>query len=87
MKTILISIFLLLCMTCMSQQKVNKDSTGNYTAVSTVKAKSSDKATGKYFTDSKGIKYPVYISVNNKLYYWKVSAKTGNKYKVYITVK
>jgi len=42
--------------------------------------------TGKVFTDVKGVKYPILKTANNKLFYWKTSTKTGNKYKVYVTL-
>jgi hypothetical protein len=69
------------------QTKVQTTKDGNYTAVSsTVKSGSKAKLTGKTFTDSKGNKFPVYISSNGKLFY-KKTAKSGNVYNVYLTVK
>lgn len=70
------------------QTTVKTDSQGNYTSVSVSGQKTGSKSvlTGKYFTDSKGVKYPVYKSVNGKLFYIRTS-KSGNKYNVYLTVK
>lgn len=48
------------------------------------KSKSVD--TGKKYTDSKGVQYPVMKGVTGKYYYVKTSAKTGNPYKVYIQI-
>jgi hypothetical protein len=74
--------------TAYGQTKVTQDKSGNYTAVTNTNNAKGSKAvlTGKYFTDSKSIKYPVYKSVNGKLFYIKTS-KAGNKYNVYLTVK
>jgi hypothetical protein len=55
-----------------------KDSMGNYLAI-----KIQPIPTGKTFTDSKGIVYPIMKSKNNKLFYVKTS-KTGKNYNVYI---
>ncbi len=62
-------------------QNAKLDASGNYIAVKSVQ--DSAKATGKTFTDSKGIVYPLMQSAKGKLYYTRVS-KTGNEYKVYI---
>jgi len=75
-----------LFMTSFSQTKV-KEVNGIYTTVSTAKAKTPDVKTGKFFVDSKGKKYPVYLSVNDKLYYIRVSKKTGKAYRVYLKVE
>lgn len=88
-----IMFFVCLWVLCVSaivsnaQTSVKTDSTGNYIAVTKTSQKTGSKsvATGKYFTDSKGNKFPVYKSVNNKLFYVRVS-KAGNKYNVYLTI-
>ena len=54
------------------------DTNGNYISVKVLPT-----ATGKTFTDSKGIVYPLMRSKNNKLLYIKTS-KTGKIYNVYI---
>lgn len=70
-----------------AQKPVKVDSQGNYTSVYTKSVnKVADKTNGKFFIDSKGVKYPVYVSVNGKLYYLK-TAKSGNVYKVYLIQK
>lgn len=80
MKTILTIAALLLTMTAAQAQQVTKDAQGNYHAA---KRDTANKATGHTFTDSKGQTYPVYESINGKLYYMRTS-KSGNVYKVYI---
>lgn len=71
-----------------AQTKVKQDATGNYVAATVTKKATGSKATetGKFFTDSKGNKYPVFKSVNGKLFYKKTS-KSGNVYNVYLTEK
>ena len=43
-----------------------------------------DTVTGKTFTDSKGVEYKVFKNKSDIKYYWKTSARSGNKYKVRI---
>lgn len=78
-------VFILSIVSGYSQKKVVVDSKGNYTLVQSAAKKTADVETGKFFIDKTGQKYPILKSVNNKLYYWKTS-KSGNLYKVYITV-
>jgi len=69
-----------------AQTKVVQTKEGNYTAATVTKtSKSKSVETGKTFTDSKGVKYPVYKSVNGKLFY-KRTSKKGNVYNVYLTL-
>lgn len=69
---------------CHSQTTVKKDANGNYTAIRSSRSDSTvAKPTGKTYTDTKGNVYPVYISINNKLYIIRTS-RTGNKYKQYL---
>ena len=82
-KLTLITALILASFAGMAQTKVTKDAAGNYVSVKRGDT-SANKATGHTFTDAKGIVYPVYISVNGKLFYNKVS-KAGNNYKVYIS--
>lgn len=84
-KIAIMVIFSLLSLSGFTQTKVVIDSKGNYRTLAVNKAATSTP-TGKTFTDSKGNKYPVMQSVNNKLYYLKTS-KTGNVYKVYLNSK
>jgi len=80
---ILIFAFLLISIAGVNAQSIKQDAAGNYYQDST-KTKTSAKATGKMFTDKKGVKYPVMISKNGKLFYVKTAVKSGNTYNVYI---
>ena len=82
MKHLLFLLFMLVVTIGNAQVKVDK--AGNYYA-----AKSNvntDTITGKTFTDAKGATYPVFKSARNAVYIWR-TAKKGNKYKQYLTVK
>jgi hypothetical protein len=83
MKTLLTIAALLLTLTA-SAQTATKDANGNYHAAHRADT-TSNKPTGKTFTDNKGKVYPVYESSRGKLYYIRIS-KTGNQYKAYINI-
>jgi hypothetical protein len=68
-------------------QKVQKDSTGNYTSVSVARTKGIDTPTGKTFTNSKGEKFPVFLTSTGRLVYYRISKNTGLSYKVYLDAK
>ena len=57
------------------------DSAGNLIPLSSVKIN-----TGKLYIDSKGVKYPVYMTSSKKLFIIAKSAKTGKEYKRYLTL-
>lgn len=82
---ILVLVLVLSIVSGYSQKKVVVDDKGNYTIVQSAAKKVADVDTKKFFIDAKGNKYPILKSINSKLYYWK-TAKSGNLYKVYITV-
>lgn len=75
---------ILLSIAGQAQTAVKVDKQGNYIAAAK-KDTASGKPTGKIYTDTKGNKYPVYISPNGKLYVNRVS-KAGNQYKQYLKV-
>jgi len=81
-KLMIILLAAFVCFAGEAQQPVKKDKSGNYYA-DTSAGKTEAKNTGKTFTDGKGIKYPVLISKNGKLFVIKTS-KTGNKYNYYL---
>ena len=59
----------------------------NYTNSSTGRVKSNSSApvsTSFTWTDSKGNKYPIYISASGSCYVIKTSSKTGKEYKQYL---
>lgn len=82
MKRLIIFISFVLISFVGISQNAKLDSTGNYVAVQI--AKDSATATGKTYTDSKGNKYPVFISKNRKLFVQRVSKTTGNAYRQYL---
>lgn len=65
--------------------KITSD--GNYIAIIGKKEKSKPIATGKTYTDIKGVVYPVYKTSTGKLFINKVSKKTGKTYRYYLTIK
>jgi hypothetical protein len=86
---IMLVVLLILSLGVQAQVTVTKDKDGNYTAKSRPASSDSTKTdtgkpTGKTYTDSKGVKYPVLLSPTGKLYVMRTSAKTGNKYKQYL---
>ena len=83
MKKLLIAALMLVSLSC-AAQKAKKDTNGNYVQVK--KDTVADLPTGRYFINSKGDKFPLYLSKGGKLYYWKVSGTTGKAYKVTLTV-
>jgi uncharacterized protein YxeA len=67
-------------------QTIITDKDGNYIAVKQPTDTSTGKPTGKTYTDTKGQKFPVYISKNGKLYVNRISQKTGQPYKQYLKI-
>lgn len=88
MKKILIAA-LLLC-ACLNNSRANTpDSTnvvleGKIFSTTKVSSKQSDIKTGFSWKDSKGNIYPIYLSSNNKAFVWRISAKSGKKYRYYL---
>lgn len=88
----IIAVFALMALVMPAQaQKIAKqDAKGNYYSDTTKTAKShvsTAKETGKMFTDSKGVSYPIMLSKLGKLFYIKTAIKSGKKYNVYIKTK
>lgn len=84
MKKVIATLSLFLAIsTGYSQTKVTKDANGNFIAVKATKQASEDKPTGQTYTTSKGETFPVYESVNGKLYVIRTS-KNGNQYRQYL---
>lgn len=84
MKKLLFLVMILASMLGHSQT-VKRDSNGNYYQVdNTTIKKQPIVATGKTFTDKNGFVYPVYKTKTGKLFIFKVSKTTGNKYRYYL---
>ena len=81
MKATLLFSLLFFSVLSYGQTKVRIDSTGNYTAVRDTLP---DRKTGRYFVLKSGESLPVYITKTGKLYVWRVSKKTGNRYKQWL---
>lgn len=85
MKRLLLLLSIVIASFTATAQNAKVDAHGNYVAVKNATVKNTGKNTGKTFTDTKGIVYPVYESAKGKLYYIRKS-KAGNEYKVYLKV-
>ena len=81
-KTIILLAFLSLYFAGNSQT-IEKTKDGNYIAVKATKTDDKPTDTGKTYTDTKGIVYPVFVSKNGKLFVIRTS-KTGSQYKQYL---
>lgn len=46
--------------------------------------KDSATLTGYFYVDTKGVKYPIYMSSKGKCFIFRTSAKTGKQYKQYL---
>lgn len=91
MKTTIINILklILACLICLFIASADafsevKREGNNFTQVSAKTSKGEDKATNYTYTDSKGIKYTVYLSAKGKAYIIRKSSKTGKEYKQYM---
>ncbi len=82
----LLILFVSLSVVAQSKRNVETDKSGNYVSLPSKRESKVDKPTGKTYTDSKGKTYPVYESVNGKLYVYRVSKKTGLPYVYYLKV-
>lgn len=77
-------IFMLVMLLAYGTQAQNaKLVNGNYVSVTKARTDTAPKSTGQTFTTAKGDVYPIYKSVNDKLYIIRTS-KAGNQYKQYL---
>jgi len=60
---------------------------GNYVAVKSERVLFTDSVTSKTFTDADGLVVPVYKTAKGAMYVSKISKKTGNYYRKYLSVK
>ena len=63
--------------------QVTKDANGNYKSTKIAVTDTAAKATGKFYEDAAGKKYPLFVSAKGLLYCIIVSKK-GNEYKKYM---
>lgn len=80
MKHILFTLMLLISTASFAQTNVKLE--GNTFKATSVKTES--KKSSYTYEDSKGNKYPIYISAKGKAYIVRVSKKTGKQYKQYL---
>jgi len=74
--------------TTKSKANTEVTSDGNYKAITRARLEQTKpKDTGKTYTDSKGVKYPVYQGPKGGLFIYRTSQKTGKEYKYYLKVK
>ena len=84
MKKIIITAIMLLSLNVGVQAQSVQRQGNNFTQVSNKKSASKEQKTQYTYTDSKGVKYPVYLSSTGKAFVKKVSQKTGKEYKQYV---
>lgn len=84
MKTFITFLLLAVTLTLCSQIKI--DAKGNYVSSSYSRVKGDTVNTGKTYTDSKGVTYPVFKSSTGKLYCPRISKTSGNYYRYYLKV-
>lgn len=73
---------ILMCASLSASAQTVKPVNGVYKTITKDSVKAKDS--GKVFEDSKGIKYPIWISTNGKYYVVRVSKTTGKEYKQYL---
>lgn len=69
---------------CRAQSVVRKGNTFYQQSNSNKIEKDSAVFSGYYYFDTKGIRYPIYLSSKGKCFIWRTSAKTGKQYKQYL---
>ena len=77
---------LILCciLNAQSQTIVKPNEQGVYKSLSIPKDSTKAKQTGKYYEDTKGNLYPIYISENGAYFIKRVSKSSGNLYRQYL---
>lgn len=84
MKKLFIAAIMLLSWNVGVQAQSVQKQGNNFTQVSNKKSAGKEIKTQYTYTDNKGVKYPVYLSSAGKAFIYKVSKKTGKKYKQYL---
>lgn len=87
-KVLMVLVVMLLSFGTAFSQNVKVDSKGNYVATHVQHVKDTVLvSTGKTYTDTKGVVYPVYTTKNNKVFIMRTSKNTGKQYKQYLKVE
>ena len=84
-KLFALTLILSLTMAAYSQN-ARKGPDGNYFALQRSAIGGDSTATGNYFTDTKGEKYPVFLNYKGKLYYLRTS-KAGKVFRSYLKLE
>lgn len=80
-----ILIFLGACIQeCRAQNVVRKGHSFYQQSNSSKIEKDSAVFSGYHYFDTKGIRYPIYISSKGKCFIWRTSSRTGKPYKQYL---
>lgn len=75
---------IVMLLSCQTFGQVKQDAKGNYYSITAIKKDNAAKKTGQTYTNAKGVQYPVYKSINDKLFIIMTSKKTGNSYHKYL---
>lgn len=81
---ILTLVLLFICVSADAQSVVRKGNTFYQQSNSNKIEKDSAVFSGYHYFDTKGIRYPIYISSKGKCFIFRTSAKTGKQYKQYL---
>ena len=81
---VMLVVIILSGLSAVAQKPVKVDKDGTYVSVADSSKVSESTLTGKTFKDAKGVKYPIWESVNGKFFYYKTAKTSGKTYKVYI---
>ena len=84
MKKIIIAAIMLFSLSMNIQAQSVQKQGNNFTQVSNKKPSGKETKTQYTYTDSKGVKYPVYLSSAGKAFIKKVSKKTSKEYRQYL---
>lgn len=84
MKKLIFAVLIMAATTTQAQNAKLDSSTGNYVTISHDANKEPGKPTGKTITDNDGNVFPVLETSKGRLYYVRVSKKTGKEYKAYL---
>ena len=84
MKKLFIAAIMLFSLSMGIQAQSVQKQGNNFTQVSNKKSSGKETKTQYTYTDSKGVKYPVYLSSAGKAFIKKVSKKTSKEYRQYL---
>ena len=80
----IVMLLLFFSLNAKGQEVIRKGNTFYQQSSSNKIEKDSAVFSGYHYFDSKGIRYPIYMSSKGKCFIWRTSAKTGKQYKQYL---